>query len=116
MTENYPDYMFEEAECREEKNEKQFYRFFAVEYYGTGEGLSYWLKICRNYPSNNDYEMERFKKFIGNEFYYGGIEELTEEEFMKKYTNLIPHHIKVCIERRDQPMLTWKTHFHVNYS
>lgn len=98
--------------------EKPFYRFFACEYFGTGEGMSFWLKICRNYPpyDNVDRELEKFKEFIGHSFYYPGIEEPTEGVFMAKYINLIPHHIKVCIERRDQPILTWETHFHVNYS
>ena len=99
-------------------SERPFYRFFACEYFGTGEGMSFWLKICRNYPlyDNVDRELKKFKEFIGHSFYYPGIEEPTEGVFMAKYINLIPHHIKVCIERRDQPILTWETHFHVNYS
>ena len=31
------------------ETEQPFYRFFAVEYFATGEGVSYLLKICRNY-------------------------------------------------------------------
>lgn len=118
MTENYPDYMFEEAARREEENEKQFYRFFAVEYYGTGEGMSYWLKICRNYPSNNDYdyEMERFKEFIGCDHYYPGIEEPTEEEFRTRYAKLIPDYVSKMLDKRDQPGFIFETHYHFNYS
>jgi len=140
--EPYPDEMFEEAERREKENKvleiakkfmeehseameqlaeidrKEFYRFFAVDYFATGEGISYWLKICRNYSSHDgvDRELKDFKEFIGEPYYYSGIEEPTEEEFMEKYANLIPSHVVKMIGRRDQPILDWETHFHVNYS
>ena len=59
--------MLEEAAKREEANERPFYRFFAIEYFATGEGMSYWLKVCRNHDlyNNIDYDLERFVKFIG---------------------------------------------------
>ena len=115
MTEEYghiPDGFFME------NTEKPFYRFFAVEYFATGEGVSYWLKICRNYESYDgvDREMERFKEFLGHSHYYPGIEEPTEEEFLEKYAKLIPEHIRMMIHRRDQPIFTWETHIHFNYS
>jgi len=99
---------------------KEFYRFFAVDYLATGEGRSYWLMICRNYQSVDDIdrEKEKFSKFvgIGADYYMNGFEELTEEEFMERYDTLIPHHVKVQVHRRDQPMFTWQQHLHVNYS
>jgi hypothetical protein len=76
--------MLEEAERREkevqqnieravqidkeiEEDSKPFYRFFAIEYFATGEGMSFWLKVCRNYDLHDgkDYDLERFVKFIG---------------------------------------------------
>jgi len=100
------------------QTEKPFYRFFAVEYFATGEGVSYWLKICRNYESYDgvDREMERFKEFIGHSHYYPGIEEMTEEQFLENYAKLIPDHTRMMIHRRDQPIFTWETHIHFNYS
>ena len=99
---------------------KPFYRFFAVYYYGTGEGVSYWLKICRNYSSYYDYgvdrELEKFKKFIGHEFYYSGIEEPTEEEFRTRYAKLIPDYVSKMLDKKDQPGFTWETHLCFNYS
>ena len=97
---------------------KEFYRFFVVEYYGTGEGISYWLKICRNYPPYNgeDLDLECFKNFINDSYHSQYIEEPTEEEFMSKYSNLIPAHIVKMVEHKNQPELIWETHFHVNYS
>ena len=118
--EPYPDAMFEEAERREAENKRPFYRFFAIEYFATGEGMSFWLKVCRNYPPHNDrdYDLERFAKFIGEgaAHYLHGLETPTQEEFMEKYANLIPPYIVKMIERRDQPGFDWETHLYFNYS
>ena len=99
-------------------SDKPFYRFFAIDYFATGEGRSYWLKICRNYQrvDDRDREYEKFAKFVDCDHYMHGFDELTEEEFMEKYAELIPHHVKVQVHRRDQPAFTWETHLHVNYS
>ena len=97
-----------------------FYRFFVVDYLATGEGRSIWLKICRDYDSytNIDYELEKFTKFLGqgSEYYIQGLEQPTEEEFFKRYDNLIPERVKMMVEKRDQPIFTWETHYHFNYS
>ena len=113
--------MLEEAARREEENEKPFYRFFAIEYFATGEGMSFWLKVCRNYDlpmDGRDYDMERFVKFIGEgaEYYLHGLETPTQEEFMEKYARLIPEHVQTMIARRDQPGFDWETHLYFNYS
>jgi hypothetical protein len=111
--------MLEIAEKREAEN-RPFYRFFAIEYFATGEGMSFWLKVCRNYPPHDgrDYDLERFAKFIGEgaEYYLHGLETPTQEEFMEKYANLIPPYIVKMIERRDQPGFDWETHLYFNYS
>lgn len=140
--EPYPDEMFEEAARKEKENQvleiakkfmeehsdameqlaeierKEFYRFLAMEYFGTGEGITYYLQISRNYGLYDDKDrvMEDFKKFIDQPFYYGGIEELTEEVFMTRFAALIPAHVVKMVERKDQPGFEWQTHFHVNYS
>jgi len=102
------------------KTERPFYRFFAIEYFATGEGMSFWLKVCRNYDLHNgkDYDLERFVKFIGvgADHYIHGLTQPTQEEFMTQYANLIPPYIVKMIERRDQPALDWETHFYFNYS
>jgi len=109
--------MLEEAARREEEN-RPFYRFFAVEYFGTGEGMSFWLKICRNYEpyDGKDYEMESFKEFVGESFFFPGIEEPTEEEFRTQYAKLIPDYVSKMLDKRDQPGFIWETHYHFNYS
>jgi hypothetical protein len=97
---------------------KEFYRFFVVDYCATGEGRSIWLKICRNYQSydGKDREKEKWEKFVGHEYYLQCSEEQTEEEFFKRYDSLIPERVKIMVEKRDQPIFTWETHYHFNYS
>jgi len=95
---------------------KEFYRFFAIDYLATGEGRSYWLTICRNYQSvdDKDREKEKFSKFVDCDYYMQGFEELTEEEFMKKYRVFMPGHIKNTIEEKS--MSIWQSHYHFNRS
>ena len=117
IAKNFIEEHSEAMEKLAEIERKEFYRFFAVEYFGTGEGMSFWLKICRNYPPHNgrDYDMERFKEFIGCDHYYPGIEEPTEEEFRTQYANLIPDYITKMLDKRDQPGFDWETHYHFIY-
>ena len=97
---------------------KEFFRFFVIEYFGTGEGITYFLQISRNYQGYTDFDgdLHSFKKFVDDDYYLQGMEMLEEEEFMTKYAALIPAHVVKMVKRKDQPMLTWQTHFHVNYS
>ena len=100
--------------------EQPFYRFFAIDYCATGEGRSFWLMICRNYPfiGDKDRQKEKFVEFVGMgaSHYMHGFEELTEREFLDKYTRFIPYFVAEMMQRRDQPMFTWQTHLHFNYS
>jgi hypothetical protein len=97
---------------------REFYRFFAVDYFATGEGRSYWLMICRNYRSYDDVdrEKEKFAKFVNCDYYMQGFEELTEREFLDKYTRFIPYFVAEMMQKRNQPMFIWQTHLHFNYS
>ena len=97
---------------------KGFYRFFVADYFATGEGISQWLQISRNYRGYTDFdgELHSFKEFIGYDHYYYGIEEKTEEEFMSVYASVIPPYVIAAVERKNQPAFTWQSHVHVNYS
>jgi hypothetical protein len=99
-------------------DEREFYRYFAIDYVATGEGRSVWLKICRNYPpiDNRDRQYEKFVKFVGEPYYMEIFEELTEDEFLVKYGKMVSDYIVEMISRRDQPAFTWETHLHFNYS
>lgn len=125
MTDPKFDEILEIAKQKNEENERlynekeqSFYRFFAVTDYATGDGLTYFLQISRNCKHLNevDYDLEDFKNFISDDYYFSSIEELQEEEFMKTYANLIPPHVVKMVERKDQPGFLWQTHFYVNYS
>ena len=100
------------------ERERPFYRYFAIDYVATGEGRSIWLKICRNYLpiDNRDRQKEKFEKFVGDDHYLQGFEELTEDEFREKYTRFIPYMIAGILQKKDQPAFTWETHLHFNYS
>ena len=108
----------EEAERGEVENQRPFYRFFVIDYFATGEGRSYWLKICRNYQQidDKDREYEKFVKFVDCDYYMECFEELTEDDFMNKYAKLVPENVRMMLHRRDQPFFTWETHYHFNYS
>lgn len=115
---NYPD----PEETRTATNpytgdpvEKPLYRFFAIDYYSTGEGRSIWLQICLyDLDGERDYEYERFANFVNYDHYLRGCDELTEEEFMKKYRVYMPGHIKNTIKERS--MSIWQSHYHFNRS
>ena len=99
-------------------DEREFYRYFAIDYVATGEGRSIWLKICRNYLpiDKRDREFEKFAKFVGDDHYLRGFDELTEDEFLVKYGKMVSDYIVEMIARKDQPAFTWETHLHFNYS
>ena len=98
--------------------DEPFYRYFAVDYVATGEGRSIFLMICRNYSpiDDKDREYEKFVKFVGNDYFIQCFEELTEREFLDRYTRFITYMIAVMIQKRNQPFFTWQTHLHFNYS
>jgi len=93
-----------------------YYQYYVIDYFATGEGRSIWLQISRNncphYPV--DYSQKRWEKFVDVEYYLQGTEELTEEEFMKKYRVFMPGHIKNTIEEKS--MSIWQSHYHFNRS
>jgi hypothetical protein len=99
-------------------SDKPFYRFFVIDYCATGEGRSIWLMICRNYNrgDDKDREIEEFVKFvgIGADHYMHGCDELTEREFLDKYTRFMPNLIADMLQKKT--IGTWKTHLHFNLS
>ncbi len=111
----YDDAMKELAEIERQEREQPLYRFFAIDYCATGEGRSIWLQICRyDLNGERDYEYERFANFVRYDHYLRGCDELTEREFLDKYTRFIPHLITNML--RDKTIGTWQTHLHFNLS
>ena len=97
------------------ERERPFYHYRVIDYFGTGEGRTIFIQISRNnspqYPE--DYFQKRWEKFVDVEFYLKGTEELTEEEFMKRYSKHIPERISILVKGR--VLGIWQNHFHFNY-
>jgi hypothetical protein len=110
----YSDAMKELAEIEGRERETPVYRFFAIDYFATGEGRSIWLMICRYHLEERDYEYERFANFVNYDHYLRGCDELTEREFLDKYTRFIPHLIANMLQKKT--IGTWQTHLHFNLS
>jgi len=93
-----------------------FYKYYVIDYYGTGEGRTIFLQISRNnspqYPE--DYFQKRWEKFVDIDFYLQGTEELEEREFLDKYTRFLPDMIAHML--REKSLSIWQTHLHYNYS
>jgi GR25 family glycosyltransferase involved in LPS biosynthesis len=108
--------MLEIAAEREAADQQPFYQFFVVDYYGSGEGRTLFLQISRKsspqYPE--DYFTKRWEKFVDDDFYLQGTEELTEEKFMKRYSPLISERIINLMN--EKTLGIWQTHFHFNRS
>ena len=113
---NYPD----PEETRTATNpytgdpvERPFYRFFAIDYYATGNGRSIYLQISLNNHNDEHYEKE-WKHFVNYEFYLQGEEELEEREFLDRYTRLLPNMIALML--REKSLTIWQQHLHFNRS
>jgi hypothetical protein len=93
-----------------------FYKYYVIDYYGTGEGRTIFLQISRNnspqYPE--DYFQKRWEKFVDIDFYLQGTEELEEREFLDKYTRFLPDVIAHML--REKSFGIWQTHLHFNWS
>lgn len=91
------------------------FRYLSVDYYATGQGISYWLQIT----NRNDYEsdVDSFKKFIDSDFFSSGIEEKEKDDFILNYTTLIPDYVKKIVNKEGPtPNFCWRTHLHLNFS
>src|SRR6056300_1375154 len=103
----------------------ELYQFIAAEYFATGEGNTVMLLITRAYPQGDDYEtqgeivdgkfvpgtLKNGAKFrAAREFVneYGGYyaqcaENLSREEFLKRFGHYLPEFVKNVLTNEDQP-------------
>ena len=93
--------------------EQPLYRFFVIDYYGTGNGRSIYLQISLNNHNDEHYE-KQWKHFVNYEYYLQGAEELTEREFLDRYTRLLPDMTVHML--RDKSLTIWQSHLHFNRS
>ena len=93
--------------------DKPLYRFFAIDYYGTGNGRSIYLQISLNNHNDEHYE-KQWKHFVNYEYYLQGEEHLTEREFLDRYTRLLPDMTVHML--REKSLTIWQSHLHFNRS
>jgi hypothetical protein len=93
--------------------EQPLYRFFAIDYYGTGNGRSIYLQISLN-NHNDEYYEKQWKHFVNYEYYLQGEEHLTEREFLDRYTRLLPDMTAHML--REKSLTIWQSHLHFNRS
>ena len=93
--------------------EKPFYRFFVIDYYGTGNGRSIYLQISLSNHNDEYYEKE-WKHFVNYDFYLQGAEQLEEREFLDRYTRLIPDMTVHML--REKSLTIWQSHLNFNRS
>lgn len=119
------------------------YVFLAIDYFATGEGRSIFLLVTRAYPTHEDYEVEPkwdFEKgyipgvlktssvdiarreMLGNgvdPYFMIGVDELQREEFVSKYSHLLPEVVLKILnqDKNDMPgNFKYFVELHFNYS
>jgi hypothetical protein len=111
------------------------YQYLASDYYATGEGRTICLLITRAYPKEDEYEIkpqfvdgqyipgtlknsEKFRaarEFIEEFGHYAqGAENLSKEEFFKKYGKYVSEVVQRVLES-DAGNFNFKQRFHFNY-
>ena len=119
---NDPKYIELRERIEREKNEEverlknskdAFFVYYVSDYSATGEGRTIYLFIERNY--DRERILENIKKEM-SEYYFRGIEEYSEERFLTGYSNLLSDNIKIMIEKKDVPFMSFSQKYHFNYS
>lgn len=98
-------------------NEKPLYIYRAIDYFETGCGRKIFLQISRNHNDDitiNEHFEQEWKNFVNYDYYLQGEEELTEREFLDRYTRLLPDMIVHLL--REKSLTIWQQHFHFNRS
>ena len=119
----------------------ELYQFVVCDYFATGEGSTKMILITRAYPNSDDYEThgevvdgvyvpgtlknsakfraarEFIEEFGG--YYAQGAENLSREEFLKRFSNHLPPYVEKILnaEAGDRPgNFNFKLQIHMNFS
>lgn len=92
---------------------ESLYKYRAIDYCGTGNGRSIHLQISLNNHNDEHYE-KQWKQFVNYDYYMQGEEELTEREFLDRYTRLLPHMTVHML--KEKSLTIWQTRLHFNRS
>ena len=122
-----------------QSTDDELYQFLACDYFATGEGRTVMLLITRAYARSEDYEthgdivdgkfvpgtLKNSAKFraareFADEFggyYLQGAENLSREEFLKRFGNHLPPYSEKILNSEDGPgNFNLKLQIHMNYS
>ncbi|ATW62742.1 hypothetical protein SCBWM1_gp58 [Synechococcus phage S-CBWM1] len=102
-----------EPDSRVDSTEEPFFIFFEVEYYATGEGSTQYLGVERN--CDKEALVRTAKERVGP-FYSHGLTELSEEEFLTKWSQILPPNITRLIKEKSPSQLSYWQELHLNYS
>ena len=119
-------------------------QFVVCDYFATGEGSTKCILITRAYPSQEDYDEDMsyttddgtfhwvpsqvkegvtsstiaLREFIQEfgSWYAKGAENLSKEEFLKRFSNHLPAWMPELIEKDDAPGFYYASRLHLNYS
>lgn len=94
-------------------NQENLYNYHAIDLAETGRGRKVFLQISRNHNDNEHFKQE-WKNFVHYDYYLQDEEQLTEREFLDRYTRLIPDLIVHLL--REKSLTIWQQHFHFNRS
>ena len=83
--------------------------YLVADYYATGEGRSIWIQISLS--DNKHKDLETFKKFIGEEFFYPSVQEFSSNDFWGRYARMVPYLVSGMMH---ESSFLWQTHLHYN--
>ena len=112
MMSNYQTQKEMISATKEMTNDTDFFVYYVVDYYATGEGRSVFLFVERNYDKKESFK--EVANWVGA-FYAEGIEELTEEQFFIKYEDYIPNKIRRVLLEKNVPNMIFKQEHNLNY-
>jgi hypothetical protein len=93
--------------------EQSLYKYRAIDYYETGCGRKIFLQISLD-NHNKQFYKNSWEQFVNSDFYLPGTEELTEREFLNRYTRILSDMTVHML--RDKSLTIWQQHLHFNRS
>jgi len=93
---------------------KPDFNYLVADYYDTREGHSIWIQISLS--DNKHKDLETFKKFIGEEFFFPSIEEISSNDFWSRYARMVPYFVSGMIQARKECSFLWQRQTRLHYN
>lgn len=91
-----------------------YFTFYVCDHFETGCGSTLWIMIDCGWDKYKI--LENFRTFLGDTYYYGGIDELSEDTFMERYGSYLSEKVKKFLEAKDTSFFTYQQKLHFSYS